>query len=328
MFCFRGLSLRRITPESGVALVLVLWMLVLLTTIAQSLAFSSRTDVLIAGNLASQAKAEAIADAAVHRAIHLLTRNLSAPAAQIDPLQWKADGISRAWRYRDAELRVTIIGESGKIDINAAPPPLLIGLFVSVGVEREAATALVDAMLDWRDTDELRRPQGAEKAEYVAAGLSHVPGNVDFTAIDELQQVLGMNEDLFRRIESLITVHSYQPGIDLATAPRGVLMALPNVTPEQVDHYISDRLVLLQQGLLPPPFAPAQGFTAGSNNSAVSIQIEVVLSDNTQFFRQAVARLGGMPNEPASFLAWRAPQFGAGQSVPHNENIDSDGEIR
>lgn len=302
---------RVIARESGVALVLVLWMLVLLTTIAQSLAFSSRTDVLIAGNLAAQAQAEAYADAAVHRAVYVLTRNLSAPAAFADPMQWRSDGIARNWHFRDAEMRVSIIGESGKIDLNTAPPPLLIGLFVSVGVEQANAVALVDAILDWRDNDELRRPQGAEKPEYIAAALNHIPANADFTAIDELQQVLGISQDLFRLVEPFITVHSYQSGIDLATAPRGVLMALPNVTPELVDQYISDRQILLEQGLLPPPFAPAQGFTAGTNNSVVSIQVEVVLSDNIRFFRQAVVRLGGTPNEPVSFLAWRTPQMGS-----------------
>lgn len=321
-------SISAASRESGVALVLVLWMLALLATIAHSLAFSSRTDVLAAGNQASQAQAEAYADAAVHRAVRQLARNLLTPVDQTDPWQWKADGITRIWRYRDAEIGVTIIRESGKIDINTAPPTLLGGLFTSNGIDQAKAVTLVDAILDWRDNDELRRLHGAERAEYATAGLRHVPGNADFLAIDELRQVLGMSDDLFMRIEPLITVHSYESGIDLTTAPRDILLALPNATPAQVDRYLSERQALLLQGLPVPPFGPAQGFTAGSSNPVFGIQVEVVLSDNTRYLRQAVVRLSGVPNEPVRFLAWRAPHYGPGWTAPNSEKVDSDVEIR
>lgn len=315
----------RCNRQSGIALVLVLWMLVLLTTIANSLSFSSRTDVIAAGNLAAQARAEALADAAVHRAIHQLASasNTSAQGAPHDPTRWKADGLVRTWRYEDAEMRVSIIGEAGKIDINTAPPPLLAGLFRSVGLEQGMVEALVDAILDWRDEDELRRPNGAERSEYAAAGLQHGPANADFMAIDELQQLLGMTSTLFKHIEPLITVHSRQAGIDTATAPRDVLLALPNTTPEQVDSYISQRIILLEQGLPAPPFAPAQGFSTGTSAGAFSIQVEAVLSDNARFSRQAVVRLTGSPSEPVSFLAWRAPSLTS--DAPTVRDVDHDG---
>lgn len=295
--------------ENGVALILVLWMLVLLTAIAQNLSFSSRVDLLATGNLASQARAEAIADAAVHRAIHQLSQPAPLPGAVVDTARWKADGLARLWHFQEADLQVTIIGESGKIDINAAPPPLLEGLFVSVGIDQATAQILVDAMLDWRDSDELRRLQGAEKPEYLAAGLRQGPANRDFIAIDELQQVLGFSAALFQRIETLITVHSRQPGIDPATAPRDVLLALPNASPELVDQYVQQRQALLEQGLPPLPFPLAQGLSASTNSSVSSILAEVILSDNTRFIRQAVVRLNGSPTDPVSILAWRAPSY-------------------
>ena len=56
--------------------------------------------------------------------------------------------------------------ETAKIDLNAAGEVLLRGLFTSVGgADPDLALRLVDAVMDWRDADDLRRPNGAEAAE-------------------------------------------------------------------------------------------------------------------------------------------------------------------
>jgi general secretion pathway protein K len=295
--------------NSGIALVLVLWMLVLLTAIANGLVFSTRAEILVTGNLASQARAEALADAGVFKAIHALQS--AQPGQQAlapsDPLFWRADGLARSWLYRNEQLYVTIIDETGKIDLNTAPPPLLQGLLRSVGVEDDRSQALVDAILDWRDPDSLRRLHGAEKDDYVARGLLHGPPNSDFENIDELRQVLGMNESLFNRIEPYITVFSHQGGINSSVAPKQVLLSVPGVAPEQVDLFVAQRTALLEQGFPPPPFPPAQGFSASSTAATFSIHVDAFLSDNSRFSRQAVVRLTSLPKEPYSILAWRAP---------------------
>jgi len=293
--------------ETGVALVLVLWMLTLLTVIAQNLAFSSRTDIIAGTNLASQAQAEAYADAVVYRAVYQLANNASSSTRTRDPTLWKADGLERPWSFGDADVRVTIISEAGKISLNAAPPELLAGLFASVGLDQSGAGALADAVLDWRDADDLRHLNGAEKADYLAAGLPHRPSNVNFVAIEELQQVMGMTPTLFRLIEQFVTVHNSQAGIDSVTAPRGVLLAIPSVTPSEVDQFILQRQGLLEQGLPVSPFGPAQVFGANPDGATFSIHVAVQLGDNTRFYRQAVVRLTGSPNDPVGYLAWRAP---------------------
>ena len=202
--------------QSGIALVLVLWMLALLSVIAGSLVFSSRTEVLMAGNLASLAQAEALADAGVYKAIHELAR------PQTDLQRWKGDGLTHLWNFQGAELRVTILDESAKVDLNAAPTVLLKGLFRALGVAESDADALADAVADWRDADDLRSLHGAEKADYAAAGRDYGPANAPFETIEELRQVLGMSDDLFRKLEPLVTVYSRQPGINTARgAARG-----------------------------------------------------------------------------------------------------------
>jgi general secretion pathway protein K len=295
--------------QSGIALVVVLWVLALLSVIAGSLVFSSRTEVLMAGNLAALAQAEALADAGVYKAVYELAR------PPTDLLRWQGNGLPHRWNFEGAELRVTILDESAKLDLNAAPTVLLKGLFRVLGVEEPDADALADAVADWRDADDLRSLHGAEKADYAAAGRDYGPANAPFETIEELRQVLGMSDDLFRKLEPLVTVYSQQSGINNAVAPREVLLALPGAIPEQVDIFLEQRRILLGQGLPAPPFPGGQGLSAGAIGSVFSIQVEAVLSDNVRFFREAVVRLTGQPKEPMTVLAWRAPAGGFGQGA-------------
>ena len=306
----RPAILALIRTQSGIALVLVLWMLALLSLIAGNLVFSSRTTVLVAGNLQSQAKVEALADAGVYKAIHELVR------PQTDSQRWRGDGLTHLWYFQGAALRVTILDESAKVDLNATPTVLLKGLFRALGVAEVDADALADAVSDWRDADDLRSLHGAEKADYAAAGRNYGPANAPFETIEELRQVLGMNDVLFRKLERLVTVHSQRAGINSAVAPREVLLALPGATPEQVDFFLGQRLVLLDQGLPSPAFPGAQGLAASAIGSVFSIQVEVLLSDNVRFFREAVVRLTGNAKEPVVVLAWRAPAGNHGSAPP------------
>ena len=302
--------------SAGIALVVVLWVLALLSVIAGSLVFSSRTEVLMAGNFSALAQAEALADAGVYKAIHELARPLT------DLQRWKGDGSSRIWRYQGAEMHVTILDESAKLDINTAPPALLAGLFQVLGVAEAEAIALADAVVDWRDADDLRSLHGAEKADYAAAGLSYGPANAQFETIEELRQVLGVTDALYGRLERLVTVHSRQTGVNTAVAPREVLLALPGATPAQVDLFLQQRQALLDQGLPAPPFPGAQGFSANASGSTFSVQVEAVLGDNARFSREAVVRMTANAKDPMMILAWRAPAgtLGRGAAAPRTSN--------
>ena len=298
----KALPMRRSVraASSGIALVMVLWLLALLSVIAGSLVYSSRTELGIATNLVARAQAEAFADAGVHKAI----QQLSTPVAS-DPDRWRGNGAVHLWQLGDAMLRITIIDEAGKVDLNQAPLPLLRALLVGHGVEEQEAEALAAAVVDWRDPDELVTPNGAEAAEYAAAGRDYGPANGQFTTIEELSQVLGVSDELYRRLEPALTVYSQRPGIDSTVAPRGVLLGMPGATPEMVDTYLDQRQAALATGLPPPPFPPAQGFSGRGNANTFSIQVIAVLRDNARFFREAVVRLTGNVKDPVVFLAWR-----------------------
>ena len=284
--------------QRGVALVIVLWVSVLLTVIASSFIVERRTEFLVVSNSASLARAESAANAGVMLAVQQLYRTDN------DKDRWQKDGGVHDWSFDGIPVRVEIRDESAKIDINTAAEPLLRGLLVSSGLQEDEATRLLDAIVDWRDPDSLKRPQGAEEADYRAAGLPYKPANAPFQAIEELQLVLGMRPDLYRRLAPSITVFSRQVGINPQMASREVLLAIPNMTPQVVDEYIAQREAARQAGQPLPPFPQAGALAAGTSMIA-SIRSEARMEDGVSFMREAAALLRPAPRRPVTFIAWR-----------------------
>jgi general secretion pathway protein K len=289
--------------QRGVALVLVMWVAVLLTVIASSFIVERRTEALVIGNSISMARAQAIADAGVSRAVFEMYRTDNAPEG------WKRDGTQQNWTFDGVPVKVELRDESAKIDINTAADSLLRGMFLSLGLADDEASKLVDAILDWRDADSFRRPNGAEEPEYRAAGLTYKPANAPFQAIEELQLVLGMRQDIYRRIAPMITVFSRQPGINPALASREVLLALPGITSEVVDQYIALREAARAQGAPLPPF-PQAGAFASNYTMVATVRSEARLEDGTVFVREAVALMRPTPRKVVTYVAWRESTAG------------------
>ena len=284
--------------QRGVALVLVMWVSVLLAVIASSFIIERRTEWLIVRNSGSIARAEAAATAGVMAAVMNLYRGDTSAD------RWQKNGAVHEWSFDNVPVRVVIRDESAKIDINTAADPLLRGLLISAGLQEDDATQLVDAILDWRDPDSLKRPRGAEEADYRSAGLTYKPANEPFQAIEELQLVLGMRPEIYRRIAPSITVFSRQPGINVHLATREVLLAIPGVTPQAVDEYIALRDAAQAAGQPLPPFPQAGALAAGAS-MVVTIHAEARMDDGVSFAREAAALLRPAPRRAVSFLAWR-----------------------
>lgn len=285
--------------QRGIALVIVLWITVLLGTIALGMGQDSRTESMLVRNQIALAKARALADGAVERAMY---EHLRPPFPE---KTWFPNGAVHGWEEDGAKLAVSIAYESGRIDMNFAREPLLKGLLMSaVGLKFEDADRIVDAIMDWRDPDDLKRVHGAEASDYKAAGRNYVPANANFETIEEVQRVLGMTPEIYAKIADLITVHSRQPGIDPAGASRGVLLAVPSLTPEIIDNYILQRENARALNLPAPPLPQAVGYVS---IGAVGFHVNATarMPDGETFVREVVVQPTGDPKKPLQYLAWR-----------------------
>ena len=285
--------------QRGVALVLVVWVAVILSVIAASFIMERRTEAMIVLNSVSLARAQNAADAGVARAVAEAYRN--------DPNAtdaWKRDGMPHDFAFEGMAVRVEMRDESAKIDVNTASDALLRGLLLSIGLQDDEASRILDAILDWRDADSLKRPNGAEEPEYRAAGLTYKPGNAPFQALEELQLVLGMRPEVYRRIAPLVTVYSRLPGVNPQVASREVLLAIPGLTSDVVDSYIAQRTDALAQGLPPPPLTQAGAYASGMS-PVMNVMATARTDDGVTFAREAVALLRPTPRKPVTYLAWR-----------------------
>lgn len=286
--------------EGGIALILVIWVVTLLLVIAGSFLYAMRTDARAARNAALIARGDAIAQAAVSRALYELFK------PQGGGLVWKRDGTPREWSFDGATVTIRFADESAKIDINTANNELLRGLFRSAGMGEEEAAKLLDAVLDWRDQDSLKRPNGAEEPDYVQAGLKGRPANHPFLSTEELQLVLGMRPEVYQRIMPMITVYSRQAGVNPHVAERAVLLAIPAIQEEQVDAFLAEREQARREGRLPPILLAAGAYGSYGQLAAVTVRADVSLDEGISLSREAVAMLTPQfSRRPYAFLAWR-----------------------
>ncbi len=295
--------------QRGIALVLVLWVTVLLSVIVGSFTLVSRVETLQARNQLDVTRAYFAAEAGLHRAVQAMGIQ--------DPEQgWVPDGRTYEMTLDDVAVEIQVVDESGRIDLNAAQQQQLIDLFESVGVELEEAEALADAVLDWRDPDDLVRPFGAEDPAYESAGYEYGAKDAPFDTIEELQQVIGMNYELFRQVEPAVTVYSGRSQVNLDMAPREVLLAQPGLDPELVDRYLEERQTPGpggedEQGLDPRLTGlGAGGALARSGSLTYSVESRATLPNGASATLEAVIRLQATPaGRPFSIVRWKENDF-------------------
>ena len=231
--------------------------------------------------------------------------------------RWRTDGSIYQIDYAASKVRVQLRSETGKVDINSADQRLLQALMVQAPVEAKLQTSLVNAILDWRDADDLVRIEGAEKEEYKDAGLSYRPGNRPFQSVEELQLVLGMNEQVFNWLESLVTVHSGLPKVDLTQAAKEVLLVLPDMDAELIDDYIAARRESAINGLPVPAFGANAASLSGAdmpetavNNGTeptgmITVVTEAQLDDGTTAMIKALIKRSDTGWSPFQGLKWQ-----------------------
>ena len=257
--------------QGGVALVLVLWIVVLLTIMASSFSLSIRRNTELVRNAKEQAQALALAEGGLHYAMMML----SLP----DPGQrWRTDGAIYEMYLAGARIRIQLYDESGKFDINNTKEDQWHLLLERLGVETEDALAVTDAALDWVDSDSFHRLNGAEKEEYEDQGLDYGPRNGPFRSIEELQLVLGVSAKLYAALEPLITVYSKQPAVDPSKASKETLLALPGADEAMIEEYLAAREESVLNKTPPPPppdiLAQQSGDSAGIYRARVEARLD------------------------------------------------------
>ena len=278
--------------QRGAALMLVLWLVMLMTALVGAFAVTARIEHLQGRMQRDGAVAGEAARAGVEYALDRV--------ADPDPLlRWQPDGREYDWRFGDADLRVRVVDESGKVDLNRSDASLLAALLRGAGAEPAQAGAVAAAILDWRDADGLTQPAGgAEDPDYAAAGLPYGAKDASFDSVAEVEQVLGMTPALYARLAPLLTV--YGNGLPRREfAPPEVLSAM-GIDPEQ-------------ERVRREAAAPG-GLMAGSGT--YSIESRATLGSGRSRVLRAVVRSGGQGVAGSTASAYTALRWQEGWATP------------
>ena len=200
------------TSGRGFALLTVLWLVATLSALAaaslvvarQGAGASRNRIALVRGAWAREACAEI-----------LLARY--AEAAAVTPVDTTDLG-------RGVWCRAAVEDAGGKLDLNRASREMLHALL--------ASDSLTDALLDWRDADDIPRHAGAE-AEWYGAQGRRLPRNGPFAHVSELALVRGFDAAAMAMLREMVTVGG-SAQMDVNAAAPAVLATLPGFGAEAV----------------------------------------------------------------------------------------------
>ena len=283
--------------ESGIALVLVLWGVAIAALLATPFVQSAGMEARRLTNVINAAEARAALDTGLAAGVVGL--------ASADPSRrWRADGRLYQVTIDSTRIDVRIFAETGRIDLNTAPPPIVVALlrrvFAASGQsDQAAADAVSNAILARRGRQTNRAPSNPPPPEADRAFLSVV----------ELSAQSGMNAEIYRRVVGAVTVHNPGGRPDWRTAGRMALAALPELSPIDIATLMANR----QSGVTTPP--PALAGAVGDNGAVppnadgqvYTVRIIARTAQGATATAEAVVRLALSETTPYRILEWREP---------------------
>jgi general secretion pathway protein K len=123
---------------------------------------------------------------------------------------------------RGTWCRTELEDAGSRLDLNQASPDALRILISS--------DSLTDALLDWRDTDDLPRPLGAE-ADWYRSKHRRLPRNGPLAHVTELRHVRGFDDSVVARLGLLLNTRGTER-LNLNVASPQLLATLPGFGPE------------------------------------------------------------------------------------------------
>jgi general secretion pathway protein K len=279
--------------ERGFTFLLVVWALAILSMLALVFGSAVATHLKTSRNAVDNARAEAFADAGI-------------ALASMDLVAWRAQP-TRAPRFpRDGRparcslggddwLAVAIEDEAGKVDLNAAGDRLLAAALMAAGVAEDEAARLAERLIDYRDSDEARHPDGAEAADYRDAGRAG-PKNEPLDTIEEVEQVLGVPAGLADALRPYATVYSGQSTVDARAARRRLLSGLSG----------ESAMAGAESGGFDNMPAAASGFVSGAGAGRVfRVLAQARTIQGAVFVREAIVEFVAATGGAFVFRRWR-----------------------
>lgn len=233
-----------LSNRRGVALVVVLWVTVLLTVIANSFIGMVRTETQQVGNDKQGTEAYFLARSGISLGVSQLLDDVPSK-------KWLRDGRPYRISMSKGFTEVRVTDEGGKINVNQASRSDLLRVLITLGVKGSRRDMIADSILDWRDENNFHRLNGAEDDYYRLLEAPYEAKDGPFDTLDELLWVKGVTDEIFFGdpeenpfdpeeefifpavgLNNILTVYGESGSVNVNTAPPGVLLSLPGIDEE------------------------------------------------------------------------------------------------
>ena len=313
--------------QQGSALLAVLWLSAALASIAFSLANTVRGEAERASTAADGTRAYYLAVGGIQRtALHVIWTRSSPNQPQLRPTTPSLDVL----QFPGGEVRVEIIPETAKLNINTAKPEELFRLLQYLGVEPGRAHEITLAIVDWR-TPGTESDAGPFDHYYLSMTPSFRARRASFEETEDLLLLKGMTPDIYYGtyerpggatdaptplqprggLQECVSVFGTAAMVDANTAHPAVMAAL-GVTPDAIAAVLQRRRVapFLNEGELDGFLAgnPARARLRVGGNSAYTLR-------STARLRLSNGRLSDLRRSVAATIKFKQPGYGDSYEV-------------
>ncbi|MFU8836725.1 MAG: type II secretion system minor pseudopilin GspK [Thiohalomonadaceae bacterium] len=232
--------------QNGVALITVILIVALATTVAVSMAAREQYDIRRSGNLLQAEQAWLYVQGIEGWAAHILRRDRE--DGEVDHLDedWATvlppvpvDGGQLSGGLEDLQGRFNLnnLLQAGQIDEAA------LQQFRRLLQLLELDPQLAEVLADWLDADiEPRFPAGAEDGHYLGLERPYRSANSPMTSVSELRLLAGMDAEGYQRLAPYLAALPTRSRLNVNTASLPVLMSLAEEIGErEAEQLIADR---------------------------------------------------------------------------------------
>jgi general secretion pathway protein K len=193
-------------------------------------------------------------------------------------------------------VNVRLSDEGGRIDIAKAPAEVLAAMLRSAGAPPATADGVAKTIVEQRGNAPRSGP---------AARRPPVLATTHEQALSNIGQIAGMRAQWLAAIAPLTTIYGSET-VNLLTAPRGVIAALPGVDANRLEAFLAERRVALPDAnRLAQVLGPAQNYVSAKPQRIAAVELRATLTEsrnNTIAGARAVIAVLPQDSEPYRVL--------------------------
>lgn len=192
-------SIGIVANAHGIALIMVLWVMVMLSIIVLNFVNASKWNTVSTRNLKDETISYYLAVSGFNEAVSYLLEDKDLTVDFIDDkgnlwIDRETQPITGIRTTEDGDIEIRIIDEESRININFSHSEKLRKLLQYAGMPQDLIAESIDSLLDWKDPDREHHLSGAEDEYYKNLQNPYTTKNGFFDVPEELLLVRGFAE--------------------------------------------------------------------------------------------------------------------------------------